>query len=75
MKGYKQDGLTGPREYSVINPGEKARIPPFIVRRGLDKVDFHSKLVYYAKYLADKEVTTGTFRNAVVVLVGTEFAE
>lgn len=74
VKAYTQDGKDGPKEYKVVNPGEKIRVPPFIVRHAMDSgVEFHQKLVYWAKFIAEKEVPSGTFKNSAVVLVGDEF--
>lgn len=74
VKAYTQNGKDGPKEYTVVNPGEKVRVPPFVVRHAMEEgIEFHAKLVYWSKFIEEKEVPSGTFKNAATVLVGTEF--
>lgn len=76
VKAYVQDGKDGPKEFRIVNPGEKVRIPPFIVRHAMDNgTTFHLKLVYWAKFIGEKEVPSGTFKNSAVLLVGDSFPE
>lgn len=74
VKAYTQDGKDAPKVEKVVNPGEKVRVPPFVVRHAMEAgVEFFPKLVYWGKFLAEKEVASGTFKNSAVVLVGSDF--
>ena len=76
LRAYTQDGLTGPRVYTEVKPGEDIRIPAFVSRRAKDKgLEFHPNQVYWSKYIEDKKVEKGTFKVTAVDLVGTEFPD
>jgi len=76
LRAYMQDGLTGPRTFMEVKPGDEIRAPTFVARRGKEKgLAFHADQVYWAKYIEDKKVEKGTFKVTAVDLVGTEFPD
>ena len=76
LKAYTQDGLTGPRVWTEVKPGEDILLPAAVSRAATKKgLAFHPMQVYWAKYLEDKKVEKGTFKLVAVDLVGTDFPE
>ncbi len=76
LRAYTLGNTDASRVLSVTKPGEKVRIPSFLICRAQPKdLVFRATLVYWAKYICDKPVAHGTFKVAAVMLLGNEFPE
>ena len=77
VKAYTKENRDAPKVYQTLDSGTKdLRIETFIVNRATEKeTEFHKNLVYWAHYIGEKKVPSGTFKQASVMLVGSDFVD